>query len=183
MHRTTLVIAAAAAGALTLFAVDAQAKPKKPLPQQFQYKVGRKVYKDNNPARPTAKVFEYASGGVPVLTFNAMNIKVGLGGAVQNLANGSVLGFPNPTTATFPLTVTAAEAGDGLTFIYSSGSNSWHDDPSQPFTMTFTSYNATTGRLAGKFSGTLVAGLSNDAKHLKPVKIKSGKCNAEVSIH
>lgn len=197
-RKTWIALGAAALGAVATLTIDpATAWAKPPAGESFQLKYGRKLIKDNNPARktnPRSYIFVQVPG--TQIAIYGSKSTVGRGGSTNYIVLGSLLGAPDVRTATLPIEYETS--GGGLVFSFNevisrvgkdiriptirTTDNSWVADDSQPFRFVITKFSPETSRIQGTFSGTLIPGDSNDAKHQKNIKITGGKFNAVISF-
>ena len=169
MVRRRLIVLgfAVAAGAALAGFVPQAAFAKKTPPESFYFKLGKKKVKANLPGSVTGA---FASLGSVLIV-------------AGNILHGTATGFmtltveiPNPTTATFPLTVT----GGALTYSYAKlggAAIGWVGEGT--ISVTLTGFDAATHRLKGSFSGLLSPGDNTPGKP----KNTTGKFNAEVMLN
>ena len=150
--RSWLFLGAALLGATaaaTIPATEAFAKTK---PESFKAKFGKKGFKDNLPNTPTAS-YQTSLGTLIIAANSVKGVKVAF-------VTMSTAGVPNPTTATFPVTLSGANS------TYSTGSafgspQGWVGAGTT--TIVLTGYDAATQRLSGTVSGTMEPGNNTPA--------------------
>ena len=186
------IVIAALAAVVAVAGSEALAAKKKPAPQSFKatfVKFGK--FSDTAVKQTGQPLCTFTKPGF--VNLHIPGIAVGKGGA-QKVLTLDVAGVVDPRSESLPATYTNVGGGAGVTGsaavttvkikgnILKGGTietktTYWGIEEGgaseHPFTLTLTSYDPVTGRLRGKFSGTMIAADANpDAK---PLKVTAGK--------
>lgn len=179
-----IAIAAAAA----LVAVAGTSAFAKAAPQSYRATlVGKGTFVENFRTKrsDTGTICTFSKGTFVIFDLTGSQ-NSGLGGS--KILTFKVTGADDPRTATLPITYNNDHIGADVTGTatittvkfgrggLSSKTTSWAVDENavstNPFTLTFTAYDSVTGRLRGKFGGTMIAGESNPTA--RKLKVKNG---------